>query len=67
MDERMLKTGTLPVVGEVDRLPQVGNGKLKAQPAEEEDEEGFHDDLAGLPFPGISQRSFSADFADFAD
>jgi charged multivesicular body protein 4A/B len=39
MDERMLKTGTLPVAGEVDRLPQVGNGKLKAQPAEEEDEE----------------------------
>ena len=39
MDERMLKTGTLPVGGEVDRLPQVGSGKLKAKPAEEEDEE----------------------------
>jgi hypothetical protein len=39
MDERMLKTGTVPVAGEVDRLPQVGNSKLKAQPAEEEDEE----------------------------
>lgn len=39
MDERMLKTGTLPVAGQVDRLPQVGTGKLKAQPAEEEDEE----------------------------
>lgn len=39
MDERMLKTGTLPVGGEVDRLPQVGNGKLKAQPAEEDEEE----------------------------
>jgi charged multivesicular body protein 4A/B len=39
MDERMLKTGTLPVAGEVDRLPTVGNGKLTAGPAEEEDEE----------------------------
>jgi charged multivesicular body protein 4 len=39
MDERMLKTGTLPVAGEVDRLPAVGNGKLTARPAEEEDEE----------------------------
>ena len=26
MDERMLKTGTLPVTGEVNRLPAVGNG-----------------------------------------
>ena len=39
MDNHMLKAGTLPVTGEVDRLPQVGNGRLKAQPAEEEDEE----------------------------
>ena len=39
MDERMLKTGTVPVAGEVDRLPQVGNSKLRAQPVEEEDEE----------------------------
>jgi len=39
MDERMLKTGTLPVAGEVDRLPQVGNAALRAQPAQEEDEE----------------------------
>lgn len=27
MDERMLKTGTVPVASEVDRLPQVGNGE----------------------------------------
>ena len=26
MDERMLKTGTVPVTGEVNRLPAVGNG-----------------------------------------
>ena len=39
MDERMLKTGTVPVAGEVDRLPQVGNAKLRAQPEEEDEEE----------------------------
>ena len=39
MDERMLNTGTVPVAGEVDRLPPVGNGRLRAQPAEEEDQE----------------------------
>ena len=35
IDERMLKTGTVPVA---DGLPKVGAGKLPAQ-AEEEDEE----------------------------
>ena len=29
MDERMLKTGTVPVAREIDRLPQVGNGERK--------------------------------------
>lgn len=42
MDERMLKTGPLPVASEVDRLPQVGNGELKGKlkaPMTEDDEE----------------------------
>jgi charged multivesicular body protein 4A/B len=38
---KMLGTGPLPVAGEVDRLPAVGNGKLSSGKVtqEEEDEE----------------------------
>ncbi|KAJ9195227.1 hypothetical protein DTO166G4_4832 [Paecilomyces variotii] len=41
MDERMLKTGTVPVTDQLDRLPAAANGELKgkAKQEEEEDEE----------------------------
>ncbi|GAD93295.1 vacuolar-sorting protein SNF7 [Paecilomyces variotii No. 5] len=41
MDERMLKTGTVPVTDQLDRLPAAANGELKGKTkqAEEEDEE----------------------------
>ncbi|KAL9624570.1 MAG: hypothetical protein Q9160_001234 [Pyrenula sp. 1 TL-2023] len=42
IDERMLKTGTVPVSDEVNRLPAAANGELKGKApmvAEEEDEE----------------------------
>jgi len=40
MDERMLKTGPVPVGGEVGRLPSVMNGPVRGKvQAEEEDEE----------------------------
>ncbi|KAL2014021.1 hypothetical protein VTN00DRAFT_1546 [Thermoascus crustaceus] len=41
MDERMLKTGTVPVADQIDRLPAAANGELKgkAKQTEEEDEE----------------------------
>lgn len=41
MDERMLKTGTVPVADQINRLPAAANGepKDKTKQAEEEDEE----------------------------
>ncbi|KAJ9297773.1 hypothetical protein DTO271G3_3994 [Paecilomyces variotii] len=41
MDERMLKTGTVPVTDQLNRLPAAANGELKgkAKQEEEEDEE----------------------------
>ncbi|KAI9663938.1 MAG: ESCRT-III subunit protein snf7 [Bathelium mastoideum] len=41
LDEKMLKTGTVPVGDQVHRLPAVGNSKLpgQAQATEEEDDE----------------------------
>ncbi|KAM0800835.1 Snf7-domain-containing protein [Usnea florida] len=43
LDEKMLKTGTMPVADSLNRLPKVANGALsgtsKKPPAEEEDEE----------------------------
>ncbi|PLB46883.1 vacuolar-sorting protein snf7 [Aspergillus steynii IBT 23096] len=41
MDERMLKTGTVPVSDQLNRLPAAGTGELKNKPqkTEEEDEE----------------------------
>jgi charged multivesicular body protein 4 len=41
MDERMLKTGTVPVADQINRLPAAANGepKNKTKQAEEEDEE----------------------------
>jgi charged multivesicular body protein 4 len=42
LDDRMLKTGTVPVSDEIHRLPAVGNGEIKGKApvqAEEEDEE----------------------------
>ncbi|KAL2000031.1 hypothetical protein VTN02DRAFT_3643 [Thermoascus thermophilus] len=41
MDERMLKTGTVPVADQINRLPAAANGELKgkAKQMEEEDEE----------------------------
>ncbi|OJJ89643.1 ESCRT-III subunit protein SNF7 [Aspergillus glaucus CBS 516.65] len=43
MDERMLKTGTVPVADQINRLPAAANGepKDKTKQAEEEDEELF--------------------------
>ncbi|KIX03678.1 uncharacterized protein Z518_07231 [Rhinocladiella mackenziei CBS 650.93] len=38
MDERMLKTGSVPLTGEVNRFPAVSSGPLTGK-AEEEDEE----------------------------
>ncbi|OJK02901.1 hypothetical protein ASPACDRAFT_40216 [Aspergillus aculeatus ATCC 16872] len=41
MDERMLKTGTVPVADQLNRLPAAANGELKTRPThiEEDDEE----------------------------
>ncbi|KAL2223272.1 Snf7-domain-containing protein [Thermoascus aurantiacus ATCC 26904] len=41
MDERMLKTGTVPVADQINRLPAAANGEIKgkAKQTEEEDEE----------------------------
>lgn len=41
MDERMLKTGTVPVADQITRLPAAANGEIKgkAKQTEEEDEE----------------------------
>lgn len=39
MDERMLKSGSVPVGGEVTRLPSVGNGPIRGKAQEEDDEE----------------------------
>ena len=39
LDEKMLKTGNVPVHDHVGRLPQVPTDKGKAQIEEEEDEE----------------------------
>jgi len=40
LDDKMLKTGTVPMSDEVHRLPTVGNGEIKGKAhAEEEDEE----------------------------
>jgi charged multivesicular body protein 4 len=43
IDEKMLKTGTIPVNDELSRLPAVGNGEVSAGKGkarqEEEDEE----------------------------
>jgi charged multivesicular body protein 4A/B len=37
MDELMLKSGTVPVAGAVNRLPPVGNKALEAEEDEEEE------------------------------
>jgi len=37
MDELMLKSGTVPVAGAVNRLPAVGNKTLEAEEDEEEE------------------------------
>lgn len=39
MDERMLKSGSVPVGGEVSRLPNVSNGPIRGKVEEEDDEE----------------------------
>jgi charged multivesicular body protein 4 len=41
MDERMLKTGTVPVADQINMLPSAAKGELTTgkQPAQEEDEE----------------------------
>jgi charged multivesicular body protein 4 len=41
MDAQMLKTGTVPVADQLDRLPAAANGEIKgkAKQTEEEDEE----------------------------
>lgn len=42
LDEKMLKTGTMPVADSLNRLPKAANGELKGKskaPVEEEDEE----------------------------
>lgn len=39
LDNRMLKTGTVPVSDEIQKLPAVVNGEIKGKPAEEDEEE----------------------------
>jgi len=39
MDERMLKTGPMPVTGDVTRLPSVSTGPIKPTSVEEDEEE----------------------------